>query len=143
MIEVGFHVFNVNHNLRRHLDVRLVGHAETEISLHTRSRARTVRPVGLASFVGVGSVRLIGQQPAQIVLVVLFIDLAERAIHSTVECEHVRALSLGLAHLSSRLVWSVEVFWTYCLITDACHVILVGSFIQQISKSHLLITCIT
>lgn len=86
--------------------------------------------------------RFVGEQSTQIIFVVFLIYLAEGTVYSTVQSEDVCGLSLGLAHLSSRLVWSVEVFWTYCLVADACHVILVGSFIEQISKSNLLVTCI-
>ena len=73
---------------------------------------------------------LVGQKAAQIVLIVLFVDLAERAVYSTIKCENICSLSLGLAHLSSRLVWSVEVFRTYCLITDASNVILIGGLVE-------------
>ena len=87
--------------------------------------------------------RLIRQETAQIVLVVFFIDLAECSVYSTIKCKDIGTLGLGLAHLSSRLVWSVEVFWTYRFVTDAGNVILVGGFVKQISESDLLIACIT
>ncbi len=74
--------------------------------------------------------RLIGQQAAQIILVVLFIYLAECAVNSTIKRKNIRSLSLGLAHLSSRLVWRVEIFRAYCLVTDASNVILIGGFVE-------------
>ncbi len=82
------------------------------------------------------------EKTAQIVIVILLINLTQGSIYSTVQREYVCTLGLRLAHLPTGLVRCVKILGTDSLVADGDG-LLIGCFVEQISEPYLLIACVT